>query len=110
MFKKDRHIKEEPEDQRRPWESRKVENKCKVSFVRESGYFLRSGGTGLTDQNRSSLVQYYALAVDSTSFRKKLLHHSCLLSHYITTSPSSLAGKLLTERLASPQSQSESAA
>lgn len=79
-FKKDRHIKEEPEDQRRPWESRKVENKCKVSFVRESGYSLCSG-TGLTDQNRSSLVQYYALAVDSTSFREKLLHRSCLAMH-----------------------------
>lgn len=82
-FKKDRHIKEEPEDQRRPWESRKVANKCKVSFVRESGYFLCSG-TGLTDQNKSSLVQYYALAVDSMSFRKKLLHHSCLATYHST--------------------------
>lgn len=83
-FKKDRHIKEELEDQRRPWESRKVENKCKVSFVRESGYFLCSD-TGLTDQNRSSLVQYYALAVDSTSYRKKLLHHSCLATYHHTS-------------------------
>lgn len=84
-FKKDRHIKEEPEDQRRPWESRKVENKCKVSFVRESGYFPCSG-TGLTDQSSSSLVQqYYALAVDSTSFRKKLpitLAWPCITAHY----------------------------
>lgn len=82
-FKKDRHIKEEPEDQRRPWESRKVENKCKGSSVRESGYSLCSG-TGLTDQNRSSLVQYYALAVDSTSFREKLLHPSCLAMYRST--------------------------
>lgn len=69
-FKKERHIKEEPEDQRRPWESRKVENKCKASFIRENGHFLCSG-TGLTDQNRSSIAQYHALAVASTSFRKK---------------------------------------
>lgn len=50
-IKKERHIKEESEDQRRLWESRKVENKRKASFVRESGYFLCSG-TGLTNQEQ----------------------------------------------------------
>lgn len=50
-FSKERHIKEESEDQRRLWESRKVENKHKASFVRESGHFLCSG-TGLTNQEQ----------------------------------------------------------
>lgn len=79
-------------------------NKCKASFVRESGYFLCSG-TELTDQNRSSQVQYYALAVASTSFRKKEMAPSLLpgnVPQSMTTSPSSLPAQLLTGCLAKP--------
>lgn len=93
-------IKEEPEDQRRPWESRNVEYKCKASFVRESGHFL-CRGTGLTDQNRFCPAQYYALAAASAYFREKThnrtnqnpqFHHStALVQPCITTVHSSFA-------------------
>lgn len=108
-FKKERHIEEEPEDQRRLWESKKVGNKCKASFVRESGHFL-CNSTGLTDQNRSSLVQepwQWSPRSSKTndSITLPLLHGH--VSQYITTSPSSPAGQLLTGCLASLQSQTE---